>query len=145
MLTRIFSVHLWYHFAFMAISVAMFGMTAGAIVVYLRPRTFTVERAPVQLAWGALGYALSLLGSTIVFLKLPLDPIPDNSPAQFLAWGASYLIIAVPFVLSGVVVAVALTRFPSALSRLYATDLAGAALGCLLLVWALPIAGAATV
>ena len=29
---------MWYHFAFMAISVALFGMTVGAIVVYLRPR-----------------------------------------------------------------------------------------------------------
>jgi hypothetical protein len=37
LLTRIFSVMMWYHFAFMAISVAMFGMTVGAIVVYLRP------------------------------------------------------------------------------------------------------------
>ncbi len=31
LLTRIFSVTMWYHFAFMAISVAMFGMTAGAL------------------------------------------------------------------------------------------------------------------
>jgi len=36
-LTRIFSVTMWYHFAFVAISVAMFGMTVGAIIVYLRP------------------------------------------------------------------------------------------------------------
>ena len=37
LLTRIFSVTLWYHFAFMAVSIAMFGMTMGAILVYLRP------------------------------------------------------------------------------------------------------------
>ena len=35
LLTRIFSVTMWYHFAFVAISVAMFGMTVGALVVYL--------------------------------------------------------------------------------------------------------------
>jgi len=33
LLTRIFSVTMWYHFAFVAISVAMFGMTVGAILV----------------------------------------------------------------------------------------------------------------
>ena len=32
-LTRIFSVTMWYHFAFMAISLAMFGLAAGAVLV----------------------------------------------------------------------------------------------------------------
>ena len=36
-LTRIFSVTMWYHFAFVAISVALFGMTVGALLVYLLP------------------------------------------------------------------------------------------------------------
>jgi hypothetical protein len=33
LLTRIFSVTMWYHFAFVAISIAMFGLTAGALLV----------------------------------------------------------------------------------------------------------------
>ena len=40
LLTRIFSVTMLYHFAFVALSLAMFGMTAGALVVYLAPRVF---------------------------------------------------------------------------------------------------------
>ena len=36
-LTRIFSITMWYHFAFVAISVAMFGMTVGALIVYCGP------------------------------------------------------------------------------------------------------------
>lgn len=44
LLTRIFSVTLWYHFAFMVVSIAMFGMTAGALLVYLRPRAFSLRR-----------------------------------------------------------------------------------------------------
>src|SRR5207247_7696209 len=51
-LTRIFSVTMWYHFAFVAISVAMFGMTVGAIIVYLRPAFFPQERAAVPLTPG---------------------------------------------------------------------------------------------
>jgi hypothetical protein len=39
-LTRIFSVTMWYHFAFVAISVALFGMTVGALVVHLLPHRF---------------------------------------------------------------------------------------------------------
>ena len=37
LLTRIFSVTMLYHFAFVALSVAMFGLTAGALIVYLVP------------------------------------------------------------------------------------------------------------
>jgi len=40
LLTRIFSVSMWYHFAFMAISIAMFGLSFGAIIVYFRPEAF---------------------------------------------------------------------------------------------------------
>src|SRR5947199_6734889 len=32
-LTRIFSVTMWYHFAFMAVSLAMLGLAAGAVLV----------------------------------------------------------------------------------------------------------------
>ena len=44
LLTRIFSVTMLYHFAFVALSLAMFGMTAGALIVYLAPRLFPPER-----------------------------------------------------------------------------------------------------
>ena len=44
LLTRIFSVTMLYHFAFVALSVAMFGMTVGALLVYLLPRLFTPAR-----------------------------------------------------------------------------------------------------
>ena len=53
LLTRIFSVTMWYHFAFVAISVAMFGMTVGALVVYLKPAWFPAEGVRRQLAVGS--------------------------------------------------------------------------------------------
>ena len=39
--TRILSVIAWYYLAFFAISVAMLGMTAGAVWVYLQATRFT--------------------------------------------------------------------------------------------------------
>ena len=51
----------------------------------------------------------------------------------------TYAVIAAPFVLSGILVALTLTRFPRDVGRLYAFDLVGAALGCVLLVWLLDI------
>ena len=44
--TRILSVVAWYHLAFFAISMAMFGLTAGAVFVYLRRERFTERRSP---------------------------------------------------------------------------------------------------
>jgi hypothetical protein len=46
----------------------------------------------------------------------------------------TYCVIAVPFVVSGMIVCLTLTGFPSRVSRLYAADLIGAALGCVLLI-----------
>ncbi len=54
LLTRIFSVTMWYHFAFVAISIAMFGMTVGALVVYLRPAWFPRDGVKRQLAIGSV-------------------------------------------------------------------------------------------
>jgi hypothetical protein len=44
------------------------------------------------------------------------------------------VIVSVPFIFSGIVVCLALTRFPARVNRLYATDLVGAGVGCVVLV-----------
>ncbi len=137
LLTRIFSVTMWYHFAFMAISVAMFGMTVGAIIVYLRPSVFTAAGAPRQLAANTLLYAITALVSFIVYLQIPF--IGDTSAAGIIYLTLSYVVIAVPFVFSGIVVSIALTKFPQHVSRLYAADLIGAATGCIVLIFTLEV------
>src|SRR5262249_12729741 len=131
-LTRIFSVTMWYHFAFVAISVAMFGMTVGALIVYLRPARFPAERLSRQLGASAL-----LFGLTVVASFLTHVVIPFTVGASLVAlWSVmlTYVAIAVPFVFSGICVCLVLTRFPRELARLYATDLVGAAAGCLLVI-----------
>jgi hypothetical protein len=132
LLTRIFSVTMWYHFAFMAISVGMFGMTVGAILVYLLPRTFTAEATRMHLARAALGFAAAIVVSFLTHLCIPFTA--HASIAGLFAIALTYAVIAVPFVFSGICVCLALTRFPGSVGRLYAADLAGAALGCLLLI-----------
>jgi len=137
LLTRIFSVTMWYHFAFVAISVAMFGMIVGAVLVYLFPRFFTWEKAKQHLALSALLFALSIVASFLTHLSIPF--IVHRSIVGLYLIALTYVVIAVPFVFSGVAVCLALTRFPGQVSRLYAVDLAGAALGCIVLVYTLKI------
>lgn len=132
LLTRIFSVTIWYHFAFLAISLAMLGMTVGAIAVYLFPATFSEARVHRQLANTALAFALTSVVSIVLHLAIPVRT--DGSLGSIVSLVATCTMIAVPFTASGICVAIALTKFPRQVSTLYATDLAGAAIGCISLI-----------
>jgi hypothetical protein len=137
LLTRIFSVTMWYHFAFVAISVAMFGMTVGAILIYLFPGYFTQERVEHQFAASSLLFSVS-----IVFCFLTQLCIPFNTERTILGLfsiALTYAVLSIPFVFSGICVSLALTKFPRYISKLYSVDLAGAALGCILLIYTLRI------
>src|SRR6266850_6409710 len=70
-LTRIFSVTMWYHFAFVAISVAMFGMTVGALIVYLRPAWFGPEQVAPALGASALLFGVAIVVSLLTQLAVP--------------------------------------------------------------------------
>ncbi len=132
LLTRIFSVTMLYHFAFVALSVAMFGMTVGALIVYLSPRVFTAARLDRWLALAALLFPIAMVFSFLTQLSVPFRVHP--SIVALYAIGFTYAVIAIPFVVSGIVVCLSLTGFPARVSRLYAADLAGAAVGCVLLI-----------
>jgi len=124
-LTRIYSVTMWYHFAFMAISLAMFGLAAGAILVEVMKK----RDAHATLANTGLLFALSSAICFAVQLYIPADP--ENE----IKWTAlAFTLIAIPFVFGGMVVCVALTRFPARTGALYAVDLAGSAAGCVLTI-----------
>lgn len=132
LLTRIFSVTMWYHFAFMAVSIALFGMTVGAIIVYHHPDWFPQAQLPRVLCKQSIWFSLSAPLSVLVHLVLPIrvDGSVVSGLMLFLTWAA----ISIPFVFSGIVVALVLTRYPSQVSKLYTADLAGAALGALMFI-----------
>ena len=131
-LTRIWSVTSWYHFAFVAISITMFGMTVGALAVHLLPRVFSHDNTRLWLALSALGFSISVVLSFLTHLSIPF--FPDKSIVGLYSTILTYLIIAVPFAFSGICVTLALTRFAPLISKMYAADLLGAACGCVLLV-----------
>jgi hypothetical protein len=134
LLTRIFSVTLYYHFAFVAVSVALFGMTVGAVLVYLLPNLFTQDKARRAMAINAMLFGITMIITFIIHLKSPNTAIKEAQNAKPLDLWSTYALITIPFIFSGIVVCIALTRFPRQVSRLYAADLAGAALGCVLFV-----------
>ena len=134
LITRFFSVMLYYHFAFAAISLAMFGLTRGAMAVYGDPDRYAPERVGVEFARHATWFAISGVGAMIGFLCLPLV-IPEEYLPVALA--VTTLAFVWPFTEGGVCITLLLTRLPYGGGWLYAADLLGAALGCLGLIFAL--------
>ncbi|HEY0715000.1 MAG TPA: hypothetical protein VGF45_20130 [Polyangia bacterium] len=140
LLTRIFSVTMWYHFAFMAISVAMFGMTFGAVLVYLYPARFAGEKGPRLRATATLAFAVSVVVSFLAHVGAPYlfqrgSEVSGLGSAITIV--TTFALILVPFIFSGIAVTLALTSGGSDVGRLYAADLIGAALGCLAIWWML--------
>lgn len=132
LLTRIFSVTLYYHFAFVAVSIALFGMTAGAVGVHVFAGRFAAARTRREMALAALLFGVTLVLSFVAHVRIPIRPETSGSGLALLL--VTYVLVAVPFVFSGVCVCLALTRFPGQVGRLYAADLLGAAAGCPLLI-----------
>src|SRR5215471_7413852 len=82
--TRIISVTSWYYLAFFVISIAMFGLTAGAVFVYLRKERFGPERLSYDLALAALAFALTTDLAIVVQLTLVTGASP--SLTALVAW-----------------------------------------------------------
>ncbi|HUS80021.1 MAG TPA: hypothetical protein VM283_02060 [Armatimonadota bacterium] len=129
-LTRNFSVVLWYHFAFVAVSLAMLGMAGGAMYVYLHRDRYQPDQAQASMA-----KLTAWFGTTLVLAYLAAMGVAFQVALHLAAVVALALTVGlwlVPFFFSGMIVAIALTRTRLSVGRLYAADLVGAAAGCLL-------------
>jgi hypothetical protein len=125
--TRLLSVLTWYSLAFLVIAMGLFGLTAGAVHVYLRPERFSGEALAPSLALAARRLAWSIPASYVLLLLVPLRvEAVGTTVVLFVVFSA---ILALPFYPAGIVVAAALTRSPFPIGRVYAVDLLGAALG----------------
>src|SRR5215216_1240146 len=84
--TRILSVISFYHLAFFAISMAMFGLTAGSLIVYFNQGFFAPERLLAHLSWIAAAFALAVVFSTIVMISTVLLNPPMRIIMSAMLW-----------------------------------------------------------
>src|ERR671924_2372076 len=131
-ITRIFSAAIWYHFAFVAVSVALVGLGASGLVVQYgikKLRGKWPEDLTIFSAWGITIFipitlfVMHALASQVIYLPL------------FMA------LFSVPFFFIGIIISAAFSAFGSVAGRLYAADLVGASAGALLVVLFLVLAG----
>lgn len=126
-LTRLFSLAQGFHFAFMAISLALLG--AGASGTYLSLRRPTPNLAPF-LTRTALLFTLALPLSYLLVNYSPFDAYRLAwEPAQLMWLALYYLSLTVPFFFSGLAVGAALAAYPERAGPLYAANLLGSAAG----------------
>ncbi len=131
-LTRIFSISLWYHFAFMVISIAMLGIGASGTALSLFPKLKVPSRIGI--------YGLLLGGSiTLSYLsanRIPFDPVRLSwDRVQILYICLYYLLLSSPFFFLGLCVATAFSTISESSGLLYGSDLLGAGTGSLCLLY----------
>jgi len=131
-ITRIFSAAIWYHFAFVAVSVALVGLGASGLVVQYRVNKLKgkwAENLTIYSAWGITIFipitlfVMHALASQVIYLPLFM------------------ILFSVPFFLVGIIISAAFNAFASVAGRLYAADLIGASAGALLVVLFLVLTG----
>ncbi len=131
-LTRIFSVVFYYHFAFLAISIALFGLGAGGVLSY-----YSIRRGVDH--YRRLG-AIAAASAVLVVLVLVAVLRLGNSYAPW-ELAVLYFAAALPFAGAGIVLSSVIAETIERVDRVYFWDLAGAAAGCLLLIPFLNIVG----
>jgi hypothetical protein len=131
-LTRLFSVVLFYHFAFLAISIALLGLGAGGVFAHLLRSQLAAKETRL------LASRLCLLNSVLVPIVLEVVlhvPVSlEVTGRNFLRLSTMYLAAAIPFFLIGLLFSFVFARESRLIPRLYAADLCGGALACLAIV-----------
>jgi hypothetical protein len=131
-LTRIFSVVMYYHFAFLAISIALFGLSASGVFAYVARRRLDRYSTDALIAIESLVYAVTLIVALFFLVRLRVGL--NYSPANLMLMLTIYALAALPFFTGGLVVTLAISRMSAQVNAVYASDLIGAAGGCLLLI-----------
>ena len=152
-LTRIFSIILWYDYAFMAISVAFFGLGIGSLLVHiLKNKIMRIGRSVEEvrgkgedkkllLPSNILQSTLAFAASMPIFLFVVGHIIPPNTSFIYIF----YLASSIPFFFAGMSMALIYLAMPREISKLYFVDLIGAAAATLVLDSLLQTLGAESI
>ena len=129
LLTRLFSIVQWHHFAFLVISVALLGFGASGTFLLVLGARIRTGIEPF-LALTALAFALAAPVSFVIAERVPFNVLDAPWSPGSLGWLLVIeLLLAVPFFFAATGIGRALMVFRDRLSRVYAADLAGAGAG----------------
>jgi len=148
LLTRIFSVTLSYHFAFMVISLALFGLGVSGVVLYLRPERYPEAELAALLSRHSRRFAITIVLALLYVVNQTVGTNADVLQVGRFSWQSFwqlsflYCVASVPFYYGGMVVSLALYNLRERVATLYFFDLVGASLACVVLDPLLRLLGA---
>jgi hypothetical protein len=138
-LTRIFSISLWYHFAFMVISIAMLGIGASGAMLTIYPKLKRLSNIAVYGLLLGMSISLCYISSN----QIPFDPVRLSwDRIQLFYISLYYVTLAIPFFFTGLIIGSAFSEMSEQSGILYGSDLSGAGLGSivvLFLMYLLPL------
>ena len=129
-LIKLFSIMQSYHFAFLIVSISMFGMAAAATFFY-------VKKLKNPLFISSILFSISLIIGFLILNKIPFDPVK----ASYNYWHALplllyYVLLGLPFFFFGIILTFVFTKYQKQSGKIYFYNLFGSALGSIL---ALPL------
>jgi hypothetical protein len=145
--TRVVSFKLFYYYVYLVIGLALLGLGAGAVLVAVsrKLRNLSID---VVLFWSmALGAAVTIIAYAVV-AAMRIDTL---AVWKYGTWGSAKnlglilavcVLVFVSFVGPGVAIATLFSRRADSIGGLYAADLAGAALACATVIFAVSKLGA---
>lgn len=126
-LTRIFSVTYSYHYSFLVVSFALFGLGVGGIFAYLFSSAFS-NNVFSRLALTSSSYSLAV---PLLTIMVAASPNPNLDVAAVLAF--------LPFFIIGIFLAATYKIFANLSNLVYFFDLVGAATGTIVVLRLLPL------
>ena len=158
-LTRIFSITLWYHFAFMVISIAMLGIGSAGTVLAIRAGHIhdpdkqksgldqhVKNRSGLFCSASNIPLYSLITGISILLCytasnHMPFDPARFSWERLQLIYLFFYcLILSIPFFFSGILIATVFTFHSDKSMSVYSADLTGAGTGSLIVIILLNLA-----
>ncbi len=137
-LTRVFAILMWHHLTYMVVSIAMLGFGAAGSLLTARKEGLRQGGAERQLARLAVAYGFSVMLALCLVTTVRIDSLGLwQDLRNFFALLLLYLLITGPFLLGGLAIGTALTRYARQVNRVYFVDLVGSALGGALSVFVL--------
>lgn len=127
--SRIFSVTSWYHLSFLVISMAMFGLTLGALKIYRSNEEEQRKKYGLIARKHSLAFGFFIIVALISQLFVPI--ISNNTLRTIATLPIAAIATSIAYYHAGVAITVALTRAPFPVGKTYGIDLLGAGIGCI--------------
>lgn len=127
--SRLFSVTSWYHLSFLVISMAMFGLTLGALKIYRSSEEEQRKDYGLIARKHSMAFGFFILLALAGQLYIPI--LSEEAIKTIVTLPIAAITTSIAYYHAGVAITVCLTRAPFPVGKTYGIDLVGAGLGCI--------------